>query len=80
MAAYEGISLVRFHFRLKGRRCEESPLDSSLLKGKFFITRKGELPDRAHVVGGELVLPNFGVGVIWKEHRSDAISNDSCLL
>jgi hypothetical protein len=32
------------------------------------------------IMGGELALPDFGIGVIGEEHWSDSIRDDSCLL
>jgi hypothetical protein len=37
---------------------------------------KQTLPDRSHVMSGELALSNFGIGVIGKYHWCDTIRDD----
>ena len=37
------------------------------------------LPDGSDIVGGELALTDFGIGVIRKEHGSDPVGDDSRL-
>ncbi len=32
-----------------------------------------ELPDRSQIVGDELVMPDFGIGIIGNKHGSDSI-------
>jgi hypothetical protein len=60
----------------------------SFSKGDYFIffeihqpgISEAKLPDCTNIMSGELALPDFGIGIIRKDHGSDAVRDDSCLL
>ena len=64
------------------------PLHPPFPKGDFFIffeihqpgISEAKLTDRSYIMSGELALPDFGIGIIRKDHGSHAIRDDACLL
>jgi len=49
-------------------------------RGFFYEDTREGLPDRSQIMGSQLTLSYFGIGVVGKEHGGNPVGDDPCFL